>query len=62
MFNILKTVFSFAPIALALLPLSHAAQIQVTVGGPGVLKYNPQFVVRIPLSISCCLSYLIVSG
>jgi len=35
---------AFALLSLASLPSTQAAEINVVVGGPGVLKYNPQFV------------------
>jgi hypothetical protein len=36
-----------ALVSLAALPSINAATFDVTVGGPGILKYDPQFVVRV---------------
>ncbi|TDL27627.1 hypothetical protein BD410DRAFT_762738 [Rickenella mellea] len=37
-----------ALISLAVIPVARGAQFNVTVGGPGVLRYNPQFVNAAP--------------
>ena len=39
-----------ALLSLALLPWVLGAQFEVTVGGPGVLKFDPPFVVRVSRS------------
>ncbi|KAI0928003.1 hypothetical protein AcW1_005388 [Taiwanofungus camphoratus] len=45
---LIKIAAAFALVSLAAIPVARGAEYQVTVGGPGVLKYNPQFVTANP--------------
>jgi hypothetical protein len=46
MFFSTQNIAAFAAISLAVIPVVRSADIDVTVGGPGILQFQPQSVVR----------------
>ena len=48
MFSINSFSLFVAVLALTMAPVGRGAELEVTVGGPGIIAYNPQFVVSAP--------------
>ena len=54
MFSSIKYVSLFAVVlALTMAPVGRGVEHEVTVGGPGIIAYNPQFVVCHALDMFC---------
>lgn len=52
----MPTTRNLIPFLFAALPLAYAATLDVTVGGPGILKYSPEFVVSLIFPSTLALS------
>lgn len=53
----LATFAALSAASLSVIPVARSATIDVVVGGPGVLKFDPEFIVRSHLPASVRLLY-----